>query len=165
MRSGCLVCRLLFRRLFGGCLAEELAPEQARAFVVGKLFHWTWFSHGTAGMGRILFADGSVVGTVQAPGRKMAKFAVLPPGTIRVAGKQVCAHLSGFPIDPCFKLEKLKLHSASAARCESLTSPYCDFSRHNPRAQLDEHLGRATVGGADVRRRQVAALARVNAAE
>ena len=41
--------------------AEELGPEQARAFVVGKLFSYTCFD-GTVGMGRI-FADGSVVGT------------------------------------------------------------------------------------------------------
>jgi hypothetical protein len=43
-------------------VAEELNPEQAKAFVVGKLFAYTCFD-GTAGMGRI-FADGSVVGTV-----------------------------------------------------------------------------------------------------
>ena len=42
-----------------GARAEELGPEQARAFVVGKLFSYTCFD-GTAGMGRI-FADGSVV--------------------------------------------------------------------------------------------------------
>jgi hypothetical protein len=54
----------------GACLlsalaakAEELGPEQARAFVVGKLFSYTCFD-GTAGMGRI-FADGSVVGTIR----------------------------------------------------------------------------------------------------
>jgi hypothetical protein len=43
-------------------VAEELSPEQARAFVVGKLFAYSCFD-GTAGMGRI-FADGSVVGTI-----------------------------------------------------------------------------------------------------
>ena len=46
--------------------AEELGPEQARAFVVGKLFSYTCFE-GTAGMGRI-FADGSVVGTIRMRG-------------------------------------------------------------------------------------------------
>ena len=50
-------------------LAEDLNPEQARAFVVGKLFSYTCFE-GTAGSGRI-FADGSVVGTIKIsrPGR------------------------------------------------------------------------------------------------
>ncbi len=50
-----------------GAFAEELAPEQARAFVVGKLFSYTCFD-GTAGMGRI-FSDGSVVGTIRPGGR------------------------------------------------------------------------------------------------
>ena len=130
---GCCVC-VAPRRLFGGPVAEELAPEQARAFVVGKLFHYTCFD-GTAGMGRD-FADGSVVGTVQAPGRKMAKFAVLPPGTIRVAGKQVCAHLSGFPIDPCFKLEKLS-HPSFRGSLLVLNFALLRFlAAPNPRAQL-----------------------------
>ena len=44
-------------------IAEELAPEEARAFVVGKLFAYTCFD-GTAGMGRV-FSDGSVVGTIR----------------------------------------------------------------------------------------------------
>jgi len=114
-------------------VAEEMGPEQARAFVVGKLFHYTCFD-GTAGMGRI-FADGSVVGTVQAPGRKVAQFTVLPPGTIRVSGRQVCAHLAGFPIDPCFKLEKLSYHSFRGS-LSALSFAYCDFHQHNPRAQL-----------------------------
>jgi hypothetical protein len=37
-------------------------PEQARAFVVGKVFSYTCFE-GTSGVGRI-FPDGSVVGTI-----------------------------------------------------------------------------------------------------
>ena len=55
--------------------AEELAPEQARAFVVGKLFAYNCFD-GTAGVGRI-FADGSVVGTVRPPGSTEVRFADL----------------------------------------------------------------------------------------
>ena len=35
----------------GMAAAEELGPEQARAFVVGKLFSYTCFE-GTAGVGR-----------------------------------------------------------------------------------------------------------------
>ena len=74
-------------------MAEELGPEQARAFVVGKLFAYTCFD-GTAGMGRI-FADGSVVGTIRPGGRGEVRFATLPPGTLRVEGGSMCAHLSG----------------------------------------------------------------------
>jgi hypothetical protein len=43
----------------GWAAAEDLAPEQASAFVVGQLFSYTCFE-GTAGIGRI-FPDGSVV--------------------------------------------------------------------------------------------------------
>ena len=41
--------------------AEELGPDQARAFIVGKLFEYSCFD-GTTGRGRML-PDGSVVGT------------------------------------------------------------------------------------------------------
>jgi len=50
----------------GWTAAEDLAPEQASAFVVGKLFSYTCFE-GTAGIGRI-FPDGSVVGTIRIRG-------------------------------------------------------------------------------------------------
>jgi len=47
----------------GIAAAEDLSPEQARAFVVDKLFDYTCFD-GTTGMVRI-FSDGSVVGTIR----------------------------------------------------------------------------------------------------
>src|SRR6202045_4405903 len=90
-------------------VAEELAPEQARAFVVGKLFAYTCFD-GTAGMGRI-FSDGSVVGTIRPSGRGEMRFAALPPGTIKVSSSSVCAHLNGLLIEPCFRVEKIDYHS------------------------------------------------------
>src|SRR5262249_5723862 len=96
----------------GACLsrtlavnAQELSPEQARAFVVGKLFSYTCFD-GTAGMGRI-FADGSVVGTIRPGGRGEMRFANLPPGTLRVEGSSMCAHLSGMIMQPCFRVERI----------------------------------------------------------
>lgn len=58
----------------GSTAAEDLAPEQASAFVVGKLFSYTCFE-GTAGMGRI-FPDGSVVGTIRIRGEGETRFAV-----------------------------------------------------------------------------------------
>src|SRR5271170_7518302 len=76
---------------------QELAPEQARAFVVGKLFNYRCFD-GTVGMGRI-FADGSVVGTIRPGGRGEPHFATLPAGTLKVEGSSMCAHLSGLPIE------------------------------------------------------------------
>ncbi len=85
----------------GLATAEELGPEQARAFVVGKLFSYTCFE-GTAGLGRI-FPDGSVVGTIRIRGQGETRFAALPAGTIKVDGGSMCAHLSGLPITPCFQ--------------------------------------------------------------
>jgi hypothetical protein len=114
-------------------LAEELGPEQARAFVVGKLFSYTCFE-GTAGVGRI-FADGSVVGTIRIRGQGQTRFAALPPGTIRVDGGSMCAHLAGLPITPCFKVEKIDYKSFRGS-ISGLGFAYCDFNQRNPRTQL-----------------------------
>src|ERR1700730_10378875 len=73
-------------------VAEELGPDQARAFVVGKLFAYTCFD-GTAGMGRI-FSDGSVVGTIRPGGQGQVRFAALPPGSIKVS----CRAMRGPPV-------------------------------------------------------------------
>src|SRR5260370_31517610 len=85
----------------GWAAAEDLAPEQASAFVVGKLFSYTCFE-GTAGIGRI-FPDGSVVGTIRIRGEGETRFAALPPGTIRVARTAICAHPAGLLITPCLR--------------------------------------------------------------
>lgn len=117
----------------GSAAAEELAPEQARAFVVGKLFSYTCFE-GTAGVGRI-FPDGSVVGTIRIRGRGEQRFAALPAGTIRVDGASMCAHLPGLPITPCFKVQKLDYKSFRGS-LSGLGFAYCDFNQRNPRTQL-----------------------------
>jgi hypothetical protein len=117
----------------GSASAEELGPEQAKTFVVGKLFAYTCFD-GTAGMGRI-FADGSVVGTIRPGGHGEMRFAALPAGTIRIDGKAMCAHLSGLPIEPCFKVEKINYRSFRGS-IAGLGFAYCDFHQHNPRAHL-----------------------------
>jgi hypothetical protein len=114
-------------------VAEELGPEQARAFVVGKLFSYTCFE-GTAGVGRI-FADGSVVGTIRMRGQGQIRFAALPAGTIRVDGGSMCAHLPGLPITPCFKVDKIDYKSFRGS-LSGLGFAYCDFNQRNPRTQL-----------------------------
>ena len=113
--------------------AEELGPDQARAFVVGKLFAYTCFD-GTAGIGRI-FADGSVVGTIRPSGRGEVRFASLPAGTIRVDGAAMCAHLAGLPLQPCFRVQKIDYRSFRGS-VSGLGFAYCDFFQHNPRAQI-----------------------------
>jgi hypothetical protein len=85
--------------------AEELSPQDARAFVVGKLFSYTCFD-GTAGMGRI-FADGSVVGTIRPMGRGEVRFAALPAGTLQVKNGAMCTHLNGLPVEPCFRVQRI----------------------------------------------------------
>jgi len=117
----------------GSAVAQDLGPEQARAFVVGKLFSYTCFE-GTAGMGRI-FADGSVVGTIRFRGEGETRFAALPAGTIRVDGASMCAHLSGLPITPCFRVQKTDYRSFRGSLA-GLGFAYCDFHQHNPRSQL-----------------------------
>lgn len=113
--------------------AQELAPEQARAFIAGKLFSYNCFD-GTRGVGRI-FADGSIIGTIQAPGSNSLRFAHLPPGTIRVTHTSMCAHLAGLPIDPCFKVQKIDYYSFRGS-ISGLSFAYCDFHQRNPRAAL-----------------------------
>lgn len=113
--------------------AEELAPEQARAFIAGKLFAYNCFD-GTTGVGRIL-ADGSIIGTILPPGSRTLRFANLPPGTIKVTRTSVCAHLPGLPIEPCFKVQRLDYHSFRGS-ISGLGFAYCDFHQRNPRAAL-----------------------------
>jgi hypothetical protein len=113
--------------------AEELAPEQARAFIAGKLFSYNCFD-GTSGIGRI-FPDGSIIGTVQPQGSNEVRFATLPPGTIQVTATSVCAHLPGLLIDPCFKVQKIDFHSFRGS-IAGLGFAYCDFQQRNPRATV-----------------------------
>ena len=126
-----IVCACLLGA--ASAVAEELGPEQARAFVVGKLFSYTCFD-GTAGMGRV-FADGSVVGTIRPGGQGQVRFAALPAGTLQVSGGSMCAHLAGLPIQPCFRVQKLDFRSFRGS-IAGLSFAYCDFTQHNPRAQL-----------------------------
>jgi hypothetical protein len=114
-------------------VAEELAPEQARAFVVGKLFTYTCFD-GTVGMGRI-FSDGSVVGTIRPGGQSQVRFAALPAGTIKVSSNAMCAHLAGLPIEPCFRVQKIDYRSFRGS-ISGLSFAYCDFYQRNPRSGI-----------------------------
>jgi hypothetical protein len=117
----------------GWAAAEDLAPEQASVFVVGKLFSYTCFE-GTAGIGRIS-PDGSVVGTIRIRGEGETRFAALPPGTIRVDGPAICAQLSGLLITPCFRVQKIDNRSFRGS-VAGLDFAYCDFYQRSPRAHL-----------------------------
>jgi len=113
--------------------AELMSGEEARHFVSGKLFSYHCFE-GTKGAGRI-FADGSVVGTIQVAGNGHVRRAFLPAGTLTVKNGSVCASLRGLPIEPCFTLTRLDNNSFRGA-ISGLGFAHCDFIRSNPRTTI-----------------------------
>ncbi len=84
--------------------AETLKPDDARRFVVGKLFAFNCFE-GTRGAGRIM-NDGSVAGSVQFQGSGPVRHVSLPANTLQVRGESVCASVKGMPFEPCFNLRE-----------------------------------------------------------
>src|SRR5262245_420300 len=135
VRSAILVGGLLAT---GVASAEPMNADQARRFVVGKVFAYTCFD-GTRGAGRIS-NDGWGGGTMQVRGGAV-RHAVLPPGTLFVKGQSVCASLRGMPFDPCFNLEKTDAQSFRGS-VSGLGFAYCDFTRRNTRP----NIARATWG-------------------
>ena len=124
--------------------AGEMSAEEARRFVIGKMFSYTCFE-GTRGQGRV-HADGSVVGSIQFQGAGPVRYAHLPAGTLQVKGESVCASLRGLPMQPCFNLERigedsfrgsisglglrlLRVHAPSAAAACSQRAPRSMRSR------------------------------------
>ena len=57
------------------------------------------------------------------------------PGTLRVEGSSMCAHLSGMIIQPCFRVEKIDYRRFRGS-ISGLGFAYCDFYQHNPRAEM-----------------------------
>ncbi|MBV8792266.1 MAG: hypothetical protein JO205_14485 [Pseudolabrys sp.] len=111
-------------------LAGDMSAEEARRFVIGKMFSYSCFE-GTRGAGRI-FSDGSVVGTIQIRGDGPVRNAWLPAGTIRVKEERVCASMRGMPFEPCFNLERTS-QNAFRGSVSGLGFAYCDFTRHRGR--------------------------------
>jgi hypothetical protein len=114
-------------------IAEELRPEEARTFVVGKLFAYTCFE-GTAGMAR-MHPDGSVVGTIRPRGQGPARFAYLPAGSIKVSTNSVCAHVPGLPVEPCFRVDRMS-HRSFRGSLSGLSFAYCDFVQRTARPHV-----------------------------
>jgi len=112
--------------------AAPLRPDEAKRFVAGKLFSYTCFD-GTRGVGRI-YADGAVVGTMQAPG-KPARFVAMPVGTIKVTSSSICASLRGSLFEPCFDLVQTSRTSFRGS-ISGLGFAYCDFVRRDPRVEM-----------------------------
>jgi len=129
---------LLGGSLAGAAVSSALAgdivmrPDEARRFVANKLFSYTCFD-GTNGAGRI-HPDGSVVGTMQAPGGPV-RFVSLPTGTIRLTTESICAALPNSLIQPCFNVVQTSPHSFRGS-VQGFGFAYCDFVRRSSRADL-----------------------------
>jgi hypothetical protein len=113
--------------------AGEMRPEEARRFVVGKLFAFNCFD-GTNGAGRIS-ADGSVTGMLRLQGQGAYRYAALPPGTIYVRGESVCAAVKGMVFTPCFNLVKVDERTFRGS-VSGLSFAYCQFTRRGGRADM-----------------------------
>ena len=85
--------------------AQELAPREAWAFMLGKPFTLTC-SDGTRGQGRLL-SDGSVVGKIRVGGQGEMRSGVLPAGTVRLSDSGLCAYFQGLPFPPCLDVRKI----------------------------------------------------------
>jgi hypothetical protein len=119
--------------------AGEMTPAEARHFIVGKMFHYTCFE-GTRGQG-LVYADGSVAGSIQVRGSGQVRYTVLPPGTLNVRGEAVCASLRGVPIHPCFSLERIDNESFRGS-IAGLGFAYCEFTRRHERARVLHRVAR-----------------------
>ena len=116
-------------------VAGEMGVEEARRFVIGKLFAYECFE-GTRGQGRI-YSDGSVIGSIQLQGSGPVRYAHLPAGTVQVKGESVCASLRGLPISPCFTLDKTGETSFRGA-IYGMGFASCQFTRRVSHAELAE---------------------------
>lgn len=121
-------------------VAGQMGAEEARRFVIGKMFSYNCFE-GTRGSGRV-FADGSVVGTIQIRGDGPVRNAWLPAGTIKVKGEAVCASMRGMPIEPCFNLERTEANKFRGS-ISGLGFAYCEFTRHRGRVNFASSDGEA----------------------
>lgn len=118
--------------------AAEMKADEARRFIIGKLFSYTCFD-GTSGAGRV-YADGSVIGTIR-NGRGGVRFMAMPAGTLKVKGDAVCANVRGMPFEPCFSLQKTSPVSFRGS-LGAFGIAYCDFVRRGGRAELAETMAR-----------------------
>jgi|SRR5436190_9111107 len=125
-------------------VAAELNAEQARRFVIGKLFSFQCFE-GTSGAGRISH-DGSVSGLIRFRGTGPVRYVALPAGTLRVKGEAVCATLRGVSFEPCFDLQQTSERSFRGA-VAGLGFAYCHFTRQNARPQFARALSEPLATG------------------
>lgn len=123
-----------------------LQPDEAKRFVAGKLFSYNCFD-GTRGLGRI-YADGSVIGTIQMPGKE-ARFIAMPTGTIQVSSTSICSSLRGSLIQPCFNVVQTSSRSFRGS-ISGLGFAYCDFVQHTPRRTVAKRVAPTSAAPKDI---------------
>ena len=124
-------------------VAGEMNADEARRFVIGKMFNYTCFE-GTRGVGRVN-PDGSVAGSVQFQGSGAVRYAHLPANTLQVRGESVCASLRGLLFQPCFNLERTSERSFRGS-ISGFGFAYCEFTRNNGRATVVRSVQRSDGG-------------------
>jgi hypothetical protein len=134
-RNAIFVAGQLFASAAGllSAAAAEMNAEEAKRFISGRLFAYTCFE-GTSGAGRI-YADGSVVGSIQIRGDGPVRYVALPAGTLRVKGDTYCASMRGLPFEPCFNLSKTS-HQSFRGSVYGLGFAACEFTRRSARVDL-----------------------------
>jgi hypothetical protein len=105
-------------------LAGSMTAEEARKFVLGKVFAFTCVD-GTRGAGRLL-DDMGATGAVQFNGSGPVRHIRLPGNTLQIRGQAVCAAIRGMPFEPCFNLDK-KDEASFRGSVSGLGFAYCDF--------------------------------------
>jgi hypothetical protein len=118
--------------LIAPALAGTMNADEARRFVVGKVFAFTCFD-GTRGAGRVL-DDMGAAGSVQFSGSGPIRHVRLPGNTLQIRGQAVCASIKGIPFEPCFNLDK-KDDRSFRGSVSGMGFAYCDF-RHQGAAQM-----------------------------
>jgi hypothetical protein len=118
--------------LIAPALAGTMNADEARRFVIGKVFAFTCFD-GTRGAGRVL-DDMGAAGSVQFSGSGPIRHVRLPGNTLQIRGQAVCASIKGIPFEPCFNLDK-KDDRSFRGSVSGMGFAYCDF-RHQGAAQM-----------------------------
>ena len=113
-------------------LAGSMNADEARRFVIGKVFAFTCFD-GTRGAGRVL-DDLGAAGSIQFSGSGPIRHMRLPGNTLQIRGQAVCASIKGLPFEPCFNLDKRDDRSFRGS-VSGMGFAYCDF-RHQGASQM-----------------------------
>ena len=119
-------------------LAGSMTAEEARKFVLGKVFAFTCVD-GTRGAGRLL-EDMGASGAVQFNGSGPVRHIRLPGNTLQIRGQSVCAAIRGMPFEPCFNLDK-KDDASFRGSVSGLGFAYCDFHHQGGTQMLMARAG------------------------